>query len=93
MLFHIGEAFIKTKCVKLRKFSPPLISTQTIYKADTYKQIKSLSNYNTPGIFPEFFYFRFLKKPCKNIYQMAKRLLLWLRTLMTINILVITCPH
>lgn len=62
MLFHIGEAFIKTKCVKLRKFSPPLISTQTIYKADTYKQIKSLSNCNPPGIFPEFFYFRFLEE-------------------------------
>lgn len=91
VISHRGSLH-KRKYAKLRKklVSPP--STQTMYKADNQKQIKSLSlSYYNPSIFFLSFAIIFLsKKPCKNIYRMA---LLWLKTLMSINILVITCHH
>merc|ERR1711892_1600424 len=90
VISHRGSLH-KRKYAKLRKKLVPPPSTQTMYKADNQKQIKSLSLILKPlDIFLSFAIYCLSKKPCKNIYRMA---LLWLKTLMSINILVITCHH
>merc|ERR1711892_776197 len=63
VISHRGSLH-KRKYAKLRKklVSPP--STQTMYKADNQKQIKSLSlsHITTPQFFPDFCYFLFVEE-------------------------------